>query len=313
LPWALKPRPSGHSRNQLGQDLIFRLDLPFRVGDPLPIRGVVPVIGAPTRILFSLMANPFDSIARRVLLPSGSCLLYPAEIPRAKPLPSWPLLLEGGRAVLEELRLLRPCCECKHRGLQRGFIWSWREKDFRGMSIPYARSLPWVITNSVNRVPGKPKMKLITFHNVVPFPCARIAVKLKFAKIQIADTPPFAAGESDEVISIDSARQGNTTDATANAHGRRAQRSKKSQRVKKVNISLTILTPWRNRSPILPGRAAFTDPPVRAELAHSAAAAASGGVQDVAGSVAQPMESPPRAPAQFAAAVPCCSGGNRSR
>jgi two-component system sensor histidine kinase SenX3 len=120
--------------------------------------------------------------------------------------------------------------------------------DFRGMSIPYARSLPWVTTNSVNRVPGKPKMKLITFHNAVPMPCARIPVKLKFAKIQMADTPPSAAGKPDELISIDSARHVNTTDAAANAHRRRAHRSKKSRCVRgEVNISLTILTPGIGR------------------------------------------------------------------
>jgi hypothetical protein len=89
-------------------------------------------------------------------------------------------------------------------------------------------------------------MKLITLHSVVPFPCALIPVKLKFAKIQIADAPPSAAGEPDEVISIDSARKGNTTDATANAHGRRARHSKRSQRVKKaVTICVAILPPRR--------------------------------------------------------------------
>ena len=115
------------------------------------------------------------------------------------------------------------------------------------MSIPYARSLPWVTTNSVNSVPGKPKMKLITFHTAVPMPCARIPVKLKFAKIQMADTPPSAAGEPDELISIDSARHVNTTDAAANAHRRRAHRSKQRCVRGDVNISLTILTPGIGR------------------------------------------------------------------
>jgi light-regulated signal transduction histidine kinase (bacteriophytochrome) len=86
-------------------------------------------------------------------------------------------------------------------------------------------------------------MKLITFHNVVPILCARIPVKLKFAKIQTADTPPSAAGKPDELMSIDCAKHVNTTDATANAHRRRAHRCKKSGFVKEeVNISPTILT-----------------------------------------------------------------------
>jgi hypothetical protein len=130
------------------------------------------------------------------------------------------------------------------------------------MSMPYARSLPWVTTNMVSRVPGKPKMKLTTFHKVVPLPCARIAVKLKFAKIQIADAPPSAAGEVAEVISIDSARRGNTTDATANADGRRAQRSKNSQRAKKggdlISDYSNAAKKW-HRSQIPPGREAFPD------------------------------------------------------
>lgn len=32
-------------------------------------------------------------------------------------------------------------------------------------------------------------MKVTTFQNVVPFPCALIAVKLKFEKIQTTETP----------------------------------------------------------------------------------------------------------------------------
>ena len=90
-------------------------------------------------------------------------------------------------------------------------------------------------------------MKLITFHTAVPMPCARIPVKLKFAKIQMADTPPSAAGEPDELISIDSARHVNTTDAAANAHRRRAHRSKQRCVRGDVNMSLTILTPGIGR------------------------------------------------------------------
>lgn len=41
----------------------------------------------------------------------------------------------------------------------------------------------------VNKVPGKPKMNVITFQKVDPVPCARIPVKLRFAKIQTADAP----------------------------------------------------------------------------------------------------------------------------
>jgi hypothetical protein len=44
--------------------------------------------------------------------------------------------------------------------------------------------------SNVNRVPGKPRINVTTFQKVVPVSCARIPVKLKFAKIQIADAPP---------------------------------------------------------------------------------------------------------------------------
>ncbi len=38
----------------------------------------------------------------------------------------------------------------------------------RGISMPYARSLPRVTTSSVKSVPGNPKMKVTTFQNVLP-------------------------------------------------------------------------------------------------------------------------------------------------
>jgi hypothetical protein len=44
--------------------------------------------------------------------------------------------------------------------------------------------------SKVNKVAGKPKMKVITFQNVLPVPCARIPVKLRFANIQMAEAPP---------------------------------------------------------------------------------------------------------------------------
>jgi len=33
-------------------------------------------------------------------------------------------------------------------------------------------------------------MNVTSFQNIVPVPCARVPVKLRFAKIQIADPPP---------------------------------------------------------------------------------------------------------------------------
>ena len=44
--------------------------------------------------------------------------------------------------------------------------------------------------SKVNKVPGKPKMNVTTLQNVGPLACARIPVKLRFAKIQITDAPP---------------------------------------------------------------------------------------------------------------------------
>lgn len=60
----------------------------------------------------------------------------------------------------------------------------------RGISMPYARSLPRATMSHVNKVPGNPTMNVTIFQKVVPVACARIPVKLKFAKIQTADTPP---------------------------------------------------------------------------------------------------------------------------
>lgn len=60
----------------------------------------------------------------------------------------------------------------------------------RGISMPYARSLPRATMSNVNKVPGNPTMNVTIFQKVVPVACARIPVKLKFAKIQTADTPP---------------------------------------------------------------------------------------------------------------------------
>jgi hypothetical protein len=51
--------------------------------------------------------------------------------------------------------------------------------------------------SKVNKVPGKPKMNVTTFQNVLPVACARIPVKLRFAKIQIADAPPSVPLGSD--------------------------------------------------------------------------------------------------------------------
>jgi hypothetical protein len=44
--------------------------------------------------------------------------------------------------------------------------------------------------SKVNKVPGNPRMNVTTFQKVLPVACARIPVKLKFAKIQTADAPP---------------------------------------------------------------------------------------------------------------------------
>jgi hypothetical protein len=53
--------------------------------------------------------------------------------------------------------------------------------------------------NKVNNVPGKPKIKAITFQNELPVPWAGIAVKLRLAKIQTADTPQSVRDASDHV------------------------------------------------------------------------------------------------------------------
>jgi hypothetical protein len=82
----------------------------------------------------------------------------------------------------------------------------YRVPDFRGMSIPYAQSLPSATANKVNSVPGKPKIKVSTFQNKLPRPWARIAVKLKFAKIQIAETPQ-SVREASSMISSERLRQ----------------------------------------------------------------------------------------------------------
>ncbi len=68
--------------------------------------------------------------------------------------------------------------------------------------MPYARSLPLLTTNKVSRVPGNPKMKLTTFQNVLPFACARIPAKLKFANTQTAETPPCVPSGVDDEKSV---------------------------------------------------------------------------------------------------------------
>jgi hypothetical protein len=85
---------------------------------------------------------------------------------------------------------------------------------FRGMSIPYARSLPRGTTNRVSRVPGNPKINVMIFQKVVPVACARMPVKLKLAKIQIADAPPSLPVGA-ELLCADANEQ-SATSATAN-------------------------------------------------------------------------------------------------
>ena len=65
-------------------------------------------------------------------------------------------------------------------------------------------------------------MKLTTFQNVVPVACARIPVKLKFAKIQTAEAPPSVPLELDESMVMDLAMDAKTADATAKVNNRYA-------------------------------------------------------------------------------------------
>jgi len=88
------------------------------------------------------------------------------------------------------------------------------------MSIPYARSLPFVTTNNVKRVPGNPKIKLATFQRMPPFACACIPVKLKLAKIQIAETPPCVPADADEGASIELAMEANEISPIHKEHHR---------------------------------------------------------------------------------------------
>jgi hypothetical protein len=88
------------------------------------------------------------------------------------------------------------------------------------MSIPYARSLPFVTTNNVKRVPGNPKIKLTTFQRIPPFACACIPVKLKLAKIQIAETPPCVPADADEGASIELAMEANEISPIHKEHHR---------------------------------------------------------------------------------------------
>jgi hypothetical protein len=69
--------------------------------------------------------------------------------------------------------------------------------------MPYARSLPLLTINKVSRVPANPKIKLTTFQDVVPFSCARMPAKLRFANTQIAETPPCVPSGVEEDVSID--------------------------------------------------------------------------------------------------------------
>jgi hypothetical protein len=56
---------------------------------------------------------------------------------------------------------------------------------------------------------------------VEPFACARIPVKLRFAKIQIADAPPCVPAELDEDVSIDIAMDANPINPVHKMHNRR--------------------------------------------------------------------------------------------
>lgn len=65
--------------------------------------------------------------------------------------------------------------------------------------MPYARSPPEGTTSKVNSVPGNPKINVITFQTMLPFACARMPVKLRLAKIQMAETPPCVPAVEAEV------------------------------------------------------------------------------------------------------------------
>ena len=63
-------------------------------------------------------------------------------------------------------------------------------------------------------------MKVTTFQNVVPFACALIPVNVKFAKIQMAETPPRVPSEPGEdlFISIDLATSAKTIKHVPTTH-----------------------------------------------------------------------------------------------
>lgn len=93
-------------------------------------------------------------------------------------------------------------------------------------------------------------MKVTTFQNIVPFACARIPAKLKFAKIQRAEAPKSVPGGLDEIMSMDVPAEVKMTDDTAKADGRRAHFLKRSQRRKSRKVKVIFrLYPVPNATP----------------------------------------------------------------
>jgi hypothetical protein len=83
-------------------------------------------------------------------------------------------------------------------------------------------------------------MKLITFQNVVPFACACIPVKLKFAKIHTAETPPSVPAGLEVVISVELAMEVKVTNGTARADSRRAHCIRKLHRLRTSRMDIFV-------------------------------------------------------------------------